>query len=56
VQQIVAAFLAGGIPSDQDLDAMAGDSQPDLRSTAQLIAAAAAAWRMPDLRPACPGS
>ncbi len=56
VQRIVAAFLAGGIPSDQDLDAMAGDSQPDLRSTAQLIAAAAAAWRMPDLHPACSGS
>ena len=56
VQRIVAAFLAGGIPSDQDLDAMAGGSQPDLRSTAQFIAAAAAAWRMPDLRPACPGS
>ena len=56
VQRIVAAFLAGGIPSDQDLDAMAGGSQPDLRSTAQLIAAAAAAWRMPDLHPACPGS
>ena len=56
VQRIVAAFLAGGTPSDQDLDAMAGGSQPDLRSTAQLIAAAAAAWRMPDLHPACPGS
>jgi len=56
VQRIVAAFLAGGIPSDQDLDAMAGGSQSDLRSTAQLIAAAAAAWRMPDLHPACPGS
>jgi len=56
VQRIVAAFLAGGIPSDQDLDAMAGGSQRDLRSTAQLIAAAAAAWRMPDLHSACPGS
>jgi hypothetical protein len=56
VQRIVAAFLAGGIPSDQDLDAMAGGSQPDLRSTAQFIAAAAAAWRMPDLHPACSGS
>jgi hypothetical protein len=56
VQRIVAALLAGGIPSDQDLDAMAAGSQPDLRSTAQLIAAAAAAWRMPDLHPACPGS
>jgi hypothetical protein len=56
VQRIVAAFLAGGTPSDQDLDAMAGGSQRDLRSAAQLIAAAAAAWRMPDLHPACPGS
>ena len=56
VQRIVAAFLAGGTPSDQDLDALAGGSQPDLRSMAQLIAAAAAAWRMPDLHPACPGS
>jgi hypothetical protein len=56
VQQIVAAFLAGGIPSDQDLDAMAGGSQRDLRSSAELIAAAAAAWRMPDLHSACPGS
>jgi hypothetical protein len=56
VQRIVAAFLADGTPSDQDLDAMAGGSQRDLRSAAQLIAAAAAAWRMPDLHPACPGS
>jgi hypothetical protein len=56
VQRIVAAFLAGGTPSDQDLDAMAGGSQRDLRSSAELIAAAAAAWRMPDLHSACPGS
>ena len=56
VQRIVATFLAGGTPSDQDLDAMAGGSQRDLRSAAQVIAAAAAAWRMPDLHPACPGS
>jgi len=56
VQRIVVTFLAGGTPSDQDLDAMAGGSQRDLRSAAQLIAAAAAAWRMPDLHPACPGS
>jgi hypothetical protein len=53
VQRIVAAFLAGGTPSDQDLDAMADGSQRDLRSAASLIAAAAAAWRMPDLHPAC---
>jgi hypothetical protein len=56
VRRIVAAFLAGRTPSDQDLDDMAGGSQRDLRSAAQLIAAAAAAWRMPDLHPACPGS
>jgi len=35
---------------------LAGGSQQDLRSAAQLIAAAAAAWRMPDLRSACPSS
>ncbi len=56
VRRIVATFLAGGTPSDQDLDAMAGGSQRDLRSSAELIAAAAAAWRMPDLHSACPGS
>jgi hypothetical protein len=56
VRRIVAAFLAGRTPSDRDLDAMAGGSQRDLRSTARVIAAAAAAWRMPDLHPACPGS
>ena len=56
VQRIVAAFLAGVTPSDQDLDAMAGGSQRDLRSAAQVIAAAAAAWRMPDLHSACLGS
>ncbi|HEX3191748.1 MAG TPA: hypothetical protein VHS30_18400 [Streptosporangiaceae bacterium] len=53
VRRIVAAFLAGDTPSDQDLDAIAGGSQRDLRSAASLIAAAAAAWRMPDLHPAC---
>jgi hypothetical protein len=56
VQRVVEAFLAGGSPSDQDLDELAGGSQRDLRGAAQLIAAAAAAWRMPDLHPACPGS
>jgi len=43
VQRVVEAFLAGGIPSDQDLDDLAGGSQRDLRGAAQLIAAAAAA-------------
>jgi hypothetical protein len=56
VRRIVAAFLAGDTPSDQDLDAMAGGSQRDLRSAASLIAAAAAAWRMPDLHAECLGS
>jgi pimeloyl-ACP methyl ester carboxylesterase len=56
VRRIVAAFLAGGTPSDRDLDAMAGGSQRDLRSAASLIAAAAAAWRMPDLHAECVGS
>jgi hypothetical protein len=56
VQRVVEAFLAGGTPSDRDLDELAGGSQQFLRGAAQLIAAAAAAWRMPDLHPACPGS
>jgi len=56
VQRVVEAFLAGGTPSDRDLDELAGGSQRDLRGAAQLISAAAAAWRMPDLHPACPGS
>jgi len=56
VQRVVEAFLASGTVPDRDLDELAGGSQRDLRSTAQLIAAAAAAWRMPDLHPACPGN
>jgi hypothetical protein len=56
VQRVVEAFLAGRSPSDRDLDELAGGSQRDLRGAAQLIAAAAAAWRMPDLHSACPGS
>ena len=56
VQRVVETFLVSGEPSDQDLDDLAGGSQQDLRGAAQLIAAAAAAWRMPDLHPACPGS
>jgi hypothetical protein len=54
VQRVVEAFLDGAKVPDSDLDELAGGSQRDLRSAAQLIAAAAAAWRMPDLRPACP--
>jgi hypothetical protein len=56
VQRVVEAFLTSGNVPDRDLDEMAGGSQPDLRSSAQVIAAAAAAWRMPDLHPACPGN
>ncbi len=61
VQRIVEAFLsAGAVPQrpvpDSRLAEMAGESQQDLRSAAQLIAAAAAAWRMPNLRSACPAS
>ena len=59
VQQMVEAFLANGTVPDSDLADLAdlaGGSQRDLRSAAQLIAAAAAAWRMPDLHWACPSS
>jgi hypothetical protein len=54
VQLIVETFLTTGGPPDQDLDELTGGSQRDLRSAARLIAGAAAAWRMPDLRSACP--
>ena len=54
VQQMVETFLASGRVPDSDLAELAGGSQRDLRSAAQLIAAAAAAWRMPDLHSACP--
>ena len=54
VQRIVEAFLASGRVPDSDLAGLAGGSQQDLRSAAQLIAAAASAWRMPDLHSACP--
>ena len=49
VRRLIEAFLAGGSP------AAPSASQRQLRSTAQLISAAATAWRMPELRPACPG-
>jgi hypothetical protein len=45
VRPMVAAFLASG--------AVADDDQGRLRREAQAIAGAAAAWRMPELRPAC---
>ncbi len=56
VQQMVEAFLASGKIPDSDLANLVGGSQRDLRSAAQLIAAAASAWRMPDLHSACPSS
>jgi hypothetical protein len=54
VQRVVETFLAGDTVPDSTLDRLAGGSQRDLRRAAQLITAAAAAWRMPDLHPACP--
>jgi hypothetical protein len=54
VQRIVETFLITGAPPDQDLDELTGSSQRDLRSAARLISGAAAAWRMPELHPACP--
>jgi len=49
VRQLVEAFLSGGTASADSA------AQRDLRTTAQFIAAAATAWRMPELRSACPG-
>jgi len=48
-RQLVEAFLSGGAAG------AASVSQQKLRGTARLIAAAAAAWRMPQLRQECPG-
>ena len=56
VQRMVEAFLTSGRVPDSGLAELAGGSQRDLRSAAQLIAAAATAWRMPDLHSACPPS
>jgi hypothetical protein len=50
VRQMIVAFLASGSAGAD------GTSQRQLRTAAQLIAAAATAWRMPQLRPACPGA
>ncbi len=56
VQLVVEAFLAtGGVP-DRDLDVLADGSQQHLRNVARVIAAAATAWRMPNLHSACPTS
>jgi hypothetical protein len=56
VQRMVEAFLASRTTPGSTLAELAGGSQRDLRSVAQLIAAAATAWRMPDLHSACPPS
>jgi hypothetical protein len=50
VRSMVEDFLAGGTPSRDS------PSQRGLRRAATVIAAAATAWRMPELRPACPPS
>jgi hypothetical protein len=49
VRQLVEAFLSGGTAGADSA------SQRELRTTAHLIAAAATAWRMPELHPAYPG-
>jgi len=48
VRQTVETFLATGTASTDST------SQQHLRTAAQVIAAAATAWRMPQLHPACP--
>ncbi len=50
VRQLVEDFLSGGAAQVDT------PSQRRLRSTAQLIAAAATAWRMPELSASCPGA
>jgi hypothetical protein len=50
VRQMIVTFLASGSMAADDA------SQRDLRTEAQVIAAAATAWRMPQLRPACAGA
>jgi hypothetical protein len=54
VQRIVETFLTTGAPPDRDLNELTGSTQRDLRNAARLISGAAAAWRMPQLQPACP--
>jgi hypothetical protein len=48
-RRLVEDFLSGGAASADSA------SQRQLRTTAQLISAAATAWRMPELHSACPG-
>ena len=50
VRQLVESFLTSG---DAQVDSA---SQRQLRSTAELIAAAATAWRMPELSASCPAA
>jgi hypothetical protein len=50
VRQLVEGFLTGGAAQVDTA------SQRQLRSTAQLIAAAATAWRMPELSASCPAA
>lgn len=50
VRQLVEDFLSGGAAQVDT------PSQRQLRSTAQLIAAAATAWRMPELSASCPAA
>ena len=50
VRSMVEDFLAGGTPSRDS------PAQRSLRRAATVIAAAGTAWRMPELRPACPSS
>jgi hypothetical protein len=54
VRQMIEDFVAGGISLSGQASAADSGSQRDLRTAAQLIAAAASAWRMPELHPACP--
>jgi len=48
VRQLIEAFLSG------DTTPAPSASQPQLRRTAELISAAASAWRMPELSRVCP--
>ncbi len=48
VEQMVKRFLANGSPGQDSR------SQPGLRRAAEVISAAATAWRMPELHSACP--
>jgi hypothetical protein len=48
-RRLVEDFLSGGTASADNA------SQQQLRTTAQLISAAGAAWRMPELHSVCPG-